>query len=119
MAESRWVCLALEETLGKCALILDGGAVELRDRPAGRLRMAAGHGDGLLPGRKHGSHLTAERLKPIGIRATRRGRHGALLALAGRLAFLAARARPHRCRVLSSSTSSASTRRNQSARHEK
>jgi hypothetical protein len=64
-------------------------AVELRDQPAGRTRVAAADGDWLLPGRKHGSHLTAERLRerlqPLGIRATRRGRHGALLALAGRL----------------------------------
>jgi hypothetical protein len=64
-------------------------ALELRDRPAGRARAAAAHGDWLLPGRKHGSHLTAERLrerlKPLGIPATRPGRHGALLTLAGRL----------------------------------
>lgn len=64
-------------------------ALELRDRPAGRARMAAAHGGWLLPGRKHGSHLTAGhlrgRLKPLGIHATRSVRHGALLALAGRL----------------------------------
>jgi hypothetical protein len=73
---------APERPLGQIAL-------ELRDRPAGGARAAASHGDWLLPGRKHGCHLTAERLrdrlKPLGIRATRSVRHGALLALAGRL----------------------------------
>jgi hypothetical protein len=56
-------------------------AVDLRDRPAGRARMAAANGDWLLPGRKHGSHLTAERLRqrlrPLGISVTRPGRYGA------------------------------------------
>lgn len=64
-------------------------ALELRDRPAGQARAAASSGDWLLPGRKHGSHLTAERLRarlrPLGVRAARPGRHGALLALAERL----------------------------------
>jgi hypothetical protein len=44
--------------------------------------------DWLLPGRKPGTHITAEhlrkRLAPSGV-TSRPGRHGALLALAGRL----------------------------------
>ena len=52
-------------------------------------RVADGEHDGwLLPGRKRGTHITAEhlrkRLAPHGI-TSRPGRHGALLALAGRL----------------------------------
>jgi hypothetical protein len=52
-------------------------------------RIADGEADGwLLPGRKPGMHITAEhlrkRLAPLGI-TSRPGRHGALLALAGRL----------------------------------
>jgi hypothetical protein len=52
-------------------------------------RVAAGEEDGwLLPGRKPGTHITAEhlrkRLAAHGI-TSRPGRHGALLALAGRL----------------------------------
>jgi hypothetical protein len=52
-------------------------------------RISSGALDGwLLPGRKPGTHITAEhlrkRLAPYGV-ASRPGRHGALLALAGRL----------------------------------
>jgi hypothetical protein len=52
-------------------------------------RVADGEADGwLLPGRKPGTHITAEhlrkRLAPHGV-TSRPGRHGALLALAGRL----------------------------------
>ena len=64
-------------------------AVTLRDQPAGRARVAAADSDWLLPGRKHGSHLTDERLRErlhgLGIPSTRPGRHAALLALAQRL----------------------------------
>ena len=52
-------------------------------------RISSGALDGwLLPGRKPGTHITAEhlrkRLAPYGV-TSRPGRHGALLALAGRL----------------------------------
>ena len=51
-------------------------------------RISSGDVDGwLLPGRKPGTHITAEhlrkRLAPSGV-TSRPGRHGALLALAGR-----------------------------------
>jgi hypothetical protein len=59
-------------------------ALALRDQRAGDDEQ-----DGwLLPGRKPGTHITAEhlrkRLAPHGV-TSRPGRHGALLALAGRL----------------------------------
>lgn len=64
-------------------------ALELRDRAAGLNRAAAAIASPwLLPGRKHGEHLTAEhlriRLKALGI-TTRPARRSALLALAGEL----------------------------------
>jgi hypothetical protein len=80
---------------GEVALTFARGAIVLPEPLASialALRyqgVADGEHDGwLLPGRKRGTHITAEhlrkRLAPHGI-TSRPGRHGALLALAGRL----------------------------------
>jgi hypothetical protein len=80
---------------GEIALTFARGAIVLPEPLASVAlalryqRVADGDQDGwLLPGRKPGTHVTAEhlrkRLAPHGI-TSRPGRHGALLALAGRL----------------------------------
>lgn len=80
---------------GEVALTFARGAIVLPEPLASIAlalryqRVADGEHDGwLLPGRKRGTHITAEhlrkRLAPHGI-TSRPGRHGAQLALAGRL----------------------------------
>jgi hypothetical protein len=80
---------------GEIAITLARGAIVLPEPLASTAlalryqRISDGEVDGwLLPGRKPGTHITAEhlrkRLAPYGV-PSRPGRHGALLALAGRL----------------------------------
>jgi hypothetical protein len=80
---------------GEIAITFARGAIRLPEPLASIAfalryqRVADGATDGwLFPGRKPGTHITAEhlrkRLAPYGI-TSRPGRHGALLALAGRL----------------------------------
>ncbi len=68
--------------------LLHGLLDELAATAPGRRRVAASQSDWLLPGRKHGTHITAEelrrRLKVLGM-PIRPGRRGALLALAAEL----------------------------------
>jgi len=78
---------------GEVAITVARGAIVLPEPLASialalRQRISNGDVDGwLLPGRKPGTHITAEhlrkRLAPYGV-TSRPGRHGALLALAGR-----------------------------------